>query len=83
MAPKGHNFEKVYVHNKKEYNQEKVNTDKDLQKIFSNPNKSKYMNFHLLVAEKVGDLGYAKIEIHPENVFKAFDRQGKLVQTSE
>ena len=76
---KGHNFEKVYVHNQKEHTIENVNTNKDLQKVFLNPDKEKYMNFHLILADIVGDNGYAKIEIHPGNVFKAFDKQGKLV----
>ena len=80
---KGHYFEKVYVHNNIEYSQAKVNTNKDLQKVFSNPDKNKYMNFHLRVAETVGDSGYAKIEIHPDNVFRAFDKQGKLIQISK
>jgi hypothetical protein len=79
----GFNFESVYVYENNEYKSETVNTNEELKKVFqTNLDKVKFSNFRNEIKEIVGEFGYAKIEIHPDNQFKAFDKDNTLIKES-
>lgn len=80
---KGHNFKREYVYDNHVHSQVAINSDERLKQVFSNFDKAKYMYFRLLLAATIGDNGYAKIETHPDNVFKAYDANNKLIQISD
>jgi hypothetical protein len=77
----GFHFKIVYVYHNQEHLKEVVNSNEELKKVFLlNPDKIKFSNFRNDIRVIVGEFGYAKIEIHPNNQFKAFDSKNKLIK---